>query len=316
MSFLSLREHRPPLQTIDGEPQVCGPAGAEPSAAERSPRPARRWSVPPRLRSLITAPTVIIAVAWLAMIIIAAIRPTWFTAVDPYAVVGPNLSGPSAQHIFGTDQIGRDLFARVVHGAGLTVQATVIAVGVGIVLGSLIGLLAGALGGWADSLLMRGVDVILSIPGLLLSLAIITVLGYGTLNVAIAVGLGSVATCARVMRSEVLRVRVSVYVEAARSCGVRPIGVLFRHILPNAAGPVIVLAVLDFGTAMLAVSSLSFLGHGAKPPAPEWGSLVSAGRDFLDTGWWLTTLPGLVVALTVLAANRLARHLEGSERTV
>lgn len=264
--------------------------------------------------TVLRRPTVLLATGWLLLILLIALWPGLIAPGDPYAVGTARLAGPSAQHWFGTDQIGRDLYTRVVHGAGLTVSATSIAVTVGVLLGSAIGLVAGAAGGFADSLLMRFVDVVLSIPGLLLSLAIITVLGYGTINVAIAVGLGSVASCARVMRAEVLRVRVSVFVEAAHASGVRPLGVLLRHILPNSAGPVLVLAVLDFGTAMLAVSSLSFLGYGAKPPAPEWGSLISSGRDFLDSGWWLTTLPGLVVVATVLAANRLARHLEQGAR--
>lgn len=284
------------------DPSLAGVlVAARPAAGSRV-----RWSV------LWRRPTVTLAAVWLLLVVLAAVAPAVLSVQDPFAVDPGGLTPPTAHHLFGTDQIGRDLFSRVVHGASLTIRATLIAVLVGVALGGLLGLLAGAIGGWVDSILMRFVDVVLSIPSLLLSLAIITVLGYGTINVAIAVGLGSVASCARVMRAEVLRVRVSVYVEAAAALGVRPWRNLVRHVLPNSVGPVVVLAVLDFGTAMLAVSSLSFLGYGAKPPAPEWGSLTSAGRDFLDTGWWLTTLPGLVVVLTVLSANRIARHLEGS----
>jgi peptide/nickel transport system permease protein len=179
------------------------------------------------------------------------------------------------------------------------------------VLGALVGLLAGVAGRWLDDLIMRLVDVVLAIPTLLLSLVIVTVLGFGTVKVAIAVGLASVARFARIMRSEVLRVRSQPYVEAARSSGVRWPSVLGRHVLPNALGPVLVLATVDFGVAILAVSSLSFLGYGAVPPTPEWGSLVSSGRDLLDTAWWLTTLPGLTIAATVLATNRVARFFDG-----
>jgi len=178
------------------------------------------------------------------------------------------------------------------------------------VIGSLIGLIAGFVRGWADDALMRVVDVLLAIPSLLLSLALITVLGFGTTNVAIAVGIASVAACARIMRSEVLRVRESTFVEAAHANGVRWSGVLLRHVLPNSIGPLIVLVALEFGTAILAISALSFLGYGAPPPTPEWGSLVATGRDFLREAWWLTTLPGLVVAATVLAANRISRALD------
>jgi peptide/nickel transport system permease protein len=199
----------------------------------------------------------------------------------------------------------------VVHGAGLSLQATILAVGVGLVAGSAIGLLAGFVGRWVDEALMRGVDVLLAVPSLLLSLALVTALGFGTVKIAVAVGVGTVASFARVMRSEVLRVRTSGYVEAAQSCGVRWYGVLGRHVLPNAYGPVLVLATLEFGVAVLAVSALSFLGYGAPPPAPEWGSLVAEGRNYLATAWWLTALPGLTVALTVLAAGRVARALDG-----
>ncbi|WP_243715932.1 ABC transporter permease [Actinomadura darangshiensis] len=131
------------------------------------------------------------------------------------------------------------------------------------------------------------------------------------MKVAVAVGVASVATFARVMRSEVLRVRQAVFVEAARSCGTRWYAVLGRHVLPNAIGPVLVLATLDFGTAVLAVSSLSFLGYGAAPPAPEWGTLISDGRNYLANAWWMTALPGLTIAATVLATNRIARALDG-----
>lgn len=261
-------------------------------------------------------PGLIISALWLLLVLVAAVGPGLLTGQDPYAVDhSALLQPPSPAHPFGTDQIGRDLFSRVIHGSALSIQATLIAVAVGVVVGGAIGLLSAFAGGWLDAVLMRGMDVLMAIPGLLLSLALIIALGFGTVNVAIAVGFGSVASCARVMRSEALRVKVSTYVEAATSLGVRPVTVALRHVLPNAVGPVLVLAALDFGTALLAVSSLSFLGYGAKPPTPEWGSLVSAGRDFLDTGWWLTTMPGLVVVASVLAANRIARALERTERT-
>ena len=280
------------------------------SAATLDPRPLVAGRRAASLR--LPGPGVVLAGLWLVLVVLAAAAPTLLTGTDPYAAdTSALLQPPSAQHWFGTDQIGRDLLSRVVHGSSLSLRATLLAVAVGVCLGAALGLVAGSVGGWVDALLMRLVDVLLAIPSLLLSLAIITVLGFGTLNVAIAVGFGSVAACARVMRSEVLRVHASPYVEAAASLGVRRPTVLLRHVLPNAAGPVLVLAALDFGTAVLAVSSLSFLGYGAKPPTPEWGSLVASGRDFLGSGWWLTTLPGLVIVATVLAANRLARALEG-----
>jgi peptide/nickel transport system permease protein len=257
----------------------------------------------------------LLSVLWLAAVLVAAVAPEVFTATDPLrAAPRFKLQPPSGEHPFGTDQLGRDLFSRTVHGTGLSLGSALIAVAVGIVVGSLVGLLAGFVRGPLDSVLMRLMDVLLAIPALLLSLALVTALGFGTVKVAVAVGIASIAACARVMRSEVLRVRESPYVEAARAGGARWSRVLGRHVLPNAAGPVLVLAVMEFGTAVLAVSALSFLGYGAVPPAPEWGSLVSGGRDFLGTAWWLTVMPGLTIVLTVLATGRVARALHGEDR--
>jgi peptide/nickel transport system permease protein len=259
----------------------------------------------------------LLSVAVLALILLAAVAPGLFSGYDPIAGVPvERLHGPSLAHLFGTDETGRDVFTRVVHGAALSLRATAIAVLVALVAGSLLGLLAGFRGGWPDSVIMRVVDVLQAVPAILLSLALVTALGFGTTNVAIAVGVANLASFARLMRAEVLRVRSGVFVEAARASGVRWAGVLSRHVLPNAMGPVLVLATLTFGTAVLEVSALSFLGFGATPPTPEWGSLVAGGRGFLATAWWMTTFPGLTVAAVVLAANRLSRALDGERSDV
>jgi len=261
---------------------------------------------------LLRRPGLLLAAAVLAVVGTAAVAPGTFTSGDPLAgVPRERLQPPGVAHWFGTDQLGRDLFTRVVHGAGRSLTATVIAVGVGLVVGSTIGLLAGFLGRWVDELLMRLVDVLLAVPALLLSLALVTALRFGTVKIAVAVGVGTIAAFARVMRAEVLRVRTSTYVEAARASGVRRHDVLLRHVLPNAYGPVLALATLEFGVAVLQISALSFLGYGAPPPDPEWGSLVAEGRNYLATAWWLSALPGLTVTATVLAAGRVARALDG-----
>lgn len=267
----------------------------------------RLWRKPGLLLAILT---LVIAVLW-------AIVPGWFTSADPITgIPAERLLPPSAGHWFGTDHIGRDLFARVVHGASLSLQATVIAVAVGLVVGALFGLLAGFLRSWVDDAISRLVDVLLAIPTLLLSLALVTALGFGTIKVAIAVGLTSVASFTRVMRAEVLRTSASVYVEAAKATGVRWYVVLARHVLPNSTGPLYALVALEFGTAVLAISALSFLGFGAAPPAPEWGSLVSEGRNYMTSGWWLATFPGLVIVAVVLSANRISRALDRTvERT-
>ncbi|MGW4393905.1 ABC transporter permease [Amycolatopsis nivea] len=263
-------------------------------------------------RFLVRQPGLLLSGLVLAAVLIAAFAPTLFTGQDPITgIPSERLQGPSLSHLFGTDETGRDVFARVVHGAGLSLRATVLAVLVAFAAGSALGLLAGFRGGWLDAVVMRIVDVLQAVPAILLSLALVTALGFGTTNVAIAVGVANLAAFARLMRAEVLRVRSGVFVEAARASGVRWAGVLGRHVLPNALGPVLVLATVTVGTAVLEVSALSFLGFGASPPTPEWGALAAGGRNFLATAWWMTTFPGLTVAAVVLAANRVSRALDG-----
>jgi peptide/nickel transport system permease protein len=283
-----------------------GSATAQPVAATPRERVARA------LRFFVRRPGLVVSIVFVVLVLIAAFAPTLLASGDPAAgVPADKLQPPSAAHVFGTDYLGRDVYTRVVHGAALSLQATVIAVAVALVVGGLIGLLAGFAGRWVDEGLMRVVDVLMAIPAILLSLALITALGYGTIKVAIAVGIASVANFARVMRAETLRIRQSTYVEAARSVGTRWHVTLVRHVLPNAAGPVLVLAVLEFGLAILAVSSLSFLGYGAPPPAPEWGSLIAEGRNYIAASWWLCAMPGFAIAATVLSVNRISRALDG-----
>jgi peptide/nickel transport system permease protein len=162
-----------------------------------------------------------------------------------------------------------------------------------------------------DEVLMRLVDVLLAIPGLLLSLSVVILLGFGTTNAAIAVGVTSIAVFARLSRSQVVSVRVSEYIEAAYGAGGTFLSVLWRHILPNSLTPVIALAALQLGSAILQISTLGFLGYGAPPPTPEWGLLISEGRNYVATAWWLTVLPGAVVVVVVLATNRLSQAIRG-----
>ncbi|MEV0970093.1 ABC transporter permease [Microtetraspora glauca] len=248
--------------------------------------------------------------AVIALVVLWAAVPSLFTGYDPLAgVPAEKLQEPSAAHLFGTDAVGRDLFARVVHGSVQSLSGALVAVAVGLLLGTLLGLIAGSVRGVVDETVMRIMDVLLSVPGLLLALTMIILLGPGTVNVAIAVGVGSVASFARLARAEVVRVRRTDYVEAAFGSGGTFAGVLVRHVLPNSLGPVIALSALQFGVAILAISTLGFLGYGAEPPTPEWGLLIAEGRNYLATSWWLTTLPGAVVVAVVLAAGRISKEI-------
>lgn len=283
---------------LDAAPEQAAPATG---AAPTQPALHRR-----RFRPLAVLPYVVLALA-----LAAALAPGLFASYDPIAG-NPDaaLRAPSGAHLFGTDATGRDVFSRVVHGAIHSLSGAVIAVAVGLVGGTTLGVLAGTIGGVVDDLIMRIVDVLLAIPGLLLSLSVIIVLGFGTTNAALAVGLTSVAAFARLARSEVLRVRQAEYVEAAFGSGGTLGSVMARHVLPNSLTAVLALAALHFGLAILALATLGFLGYGAPPPTPEWGLMIADGRNYIATAWWLTALPGLVVVAVVLATNRISITLQ------
>lgn len=258
-----------------------------------------------RLRRI--RPTVLLSWIVLAVAVLWALFPALFTSFDPISGdASAVLQPPSPEHLFGTDATGRDMFARVVHGAINSLSGALIAVTLGLAVGTFLGVVAGSVGGFADDVIMRIVDVLLSIPSLLLALSIIIILGFGTIQISIAVGVGSIASFARLTRSEVLRVRSSDYIEAAYASGGGFWSVLFRHVLPNSLTPVFALAALNFGGAILAIAALGFLGYGAPPPTPEWGLMIAEGRNYIATAWWLTSLPGLVVVIVVLSANRLS----------
>lgn len=253
-----------------------------------------------------------LAYAIIAVAALAAIAPGLFTPLSPIeGIAGAQRLAPQADYWLGTDQLGRDVYTRIIYGASHSLSAALVAVAMGLFIGTAIGVIAGAFAGRVESVLMRLVDVLLAIPSLLLSLTVIILLGFGTLNAAIAVGVASIASFARLARGEVVRIRHSDYVEAAFGSGGTFWAVLWRHILPNALTAALAFATLQFGQAILALSTLSFLGYGTPPPVPEWGLLIAEGRNYLSTAWWLTTFPGLVVIAVVLATNRISRQLSG-----
>jgi peptide/nickel transport system permease protein len=273
--------------------------------------PAGRNGLAATLGQLARKPFFLLTVLYVLFVVVSAFWPKLFTSQGPYDThTDAVVQAPSLHHLFGTDTYGRDLWTRVLYGSPLTIRATLIALGIALVAGLGLGVLSGFLGGLVDGVLMRAVDVLLAIPGLLLALSIVTALGYGTIPVAVAVGVGIIPGFARTTRAEVLRVRTLPYIEAARAGGASWSRVLVRHVLPNSWGPVAVLAVLDAGVAIIAIASLSFLGFGAAPPAAEWGTLIADGRNYLVTAWWLSLLPGLFVALLVLSLNHISKTLQ------
>ncbi|EOB4239275.1 ABC transporter permease [Raoultella planticola] len=252
--------------------------------------------------------------AWSIMItaLLMALAPQLFSGYNPLeGTAGAQRLTPQAGHWLGTDQLGRDLWTRIVYGAVHSLSAALAAVAIGLLVGTALGTLAGAVAGRVESLVMRLVDVLLAIPSLLLSLTVIILLGFGTVNAAVAVGVAAIASFARLARAEVVRVRHSDYVEAAFGSGGTFFAVFWRHILPNSLTAVLAFATLQFGQAILALSTLSFLGYGTPPPVPEWGLLIAEGRNYLSTAWWLTTFPGVAVVAVVLAANRISRQFSG-----
>lgn len=213
------------------------------------------------------------------------------------------LAGPSAKHLFGTDQFGRDIFSRILAGAPLTLGVSLSSVIVGAALGTVLGLLAGYYGGWIEMLVMRGADVLFSFPDILLAIAIVALLGPGIINVFIAVAVFTVPSFARIMRSATLAVKGSLYVEVARSLGCKDGRILFKHIFPGTLQSLIVNFTMRIGSAIMAASGLSFLGFGANVTDPEWGAMLSQSRSYLSTAPHMVYLPGLVIFITVLAFN-------------
>lgn len=219
--------------------------------------------------------------------------------------VAARLMPPSFDHLFGTDQLGRELFYRVLLGASTSLFIAFTAVGLSIVVGLPLGILSGYFAGWTDHVLMRIVDTLLSFPAILLALAISAVLGPNLRNTIIAIGIAFAPYLARIVRGETLKVCSLPYMEAIRSQGASNLRIIWRHVLPNIMPPVIVQATISVAFAILAEAGLSFLGLGTQPPTPSWGLMIQASRDFLDVAPWTAVVPGIAVAITVLGLNML-----------
>ena len=237
------------------------------------------------------------------MLALVALLAPFITGYDPAQPdIRARMAAPSLGHPFGTDDLGRDLFTRVVFGSRVSLQIGFISVGIGFVCGVTLGLLAGYYPR-IDNLILRAVDVLLAFPGLLLAIAILGALGPSLTNAMIAVGIAAVPSFVRITRSAVLRVRTQDYVEASRAVGAQDARILLRHVLPNISSEVIVTTTLSMAAAILAASVLSFLGLGAQPPTPEWGAMVFVAKDFLDIAPHIALFPMLAIFITVLGFN-------------
>jgi peptide/nickel transport system permease protein len=274
-----------------------GPALDRP--AEAAPRPARTFVRRLFRRHLVAVGAVLLGAFFLVSVTAPLLAPLGYDDQDLLRRLRP----PSADYPLGTDSLGRDLLARIVWGARVSLMVGVLAMSLGLTGGSLLGLISGFYGGRVDRVVMGVMDILLSFPGILLALAVVAALGPGLYQVMVAVGIQQIPAFARLVRGSVLTVRKTEYAEAARVVGASDARIMARHIVPNVVSPVIVLASLDIGTAILSSAGLSFLGLGAQPPLPDWGGMINQGRAFLRTAWWVAVFPGLAIMLTVLGFN-------------
>jgi peptide/nickel transport system permease protein len=250
------------------------------------------------------------ALAVLGVLFGGALLAPWVTRHDPTAMnVLVRLQPPSLAHLLGTDNFGRDIFSRIVYAGRISLVIGFVAVGIGAVWGGAVGAVSGYYGGRVDNLLMRLMDVLLSVPQIILAMAIVGVLGASLLNLMVAVGISVLPRYARLLRASALSLRGVEFVEAARAAGKSDLGIILQDIIPNCLAPLIVVSTLGVAQAILSAATLSFLGLGIQPPTPEWGAMLSDGRQFLRTAPHITIFPGVAIAVVVMALNLLGDGL-------
>ena len=244
------------------------------------------------------------------LLFIVAIFAPVLAPYDPNAInVHHILEPPTMTHPFGTDELGRDILSRVIYGSRISLSVGFVAVGISTMVGVVLGAFAGYYGGWVDRVIMRFVDIMLSIPTFFLLLAVIAFLEPNIWNIMIVIGLTSWMGVARLVRAEFLSLKEREFVLAARATGARDMRIIFRHILPNSLAPVLVSTILGIASAILVESALSFLGIGVQPPTPSWGNMLTAGKDNIEIAWWMSVFPGVAILITVLAYNLLGEGI-------
>ncbi len=264
-------------------------------------------------RQFVRNKAAVVGLVLIALFLTTALLAPYIAPYDPAVIdLKSRLEGPSRQHWLGTDELGRDVFSRIIIGARITLVITMGAVGLALAIGSFMGLVAGFYRGRVDTLVSRIIDVLMAMPGFLLAIAIIATLGVGTTNVILAVGIYSIPAFARIARGSTLAAREQDYILAARALGASSRRIMLRHIVPNIVPPLIVQATLRLATAILSASSLSFLGLGPQPPTPEWGAMLSTARNFFTSAPMLVVFPGLAILLVALGFNLMGDGLRDS----
>ncbi|HEU5360552.1 MAG TPA: ABC transporter permease [Candidatus Deferrimicrobiaceae bacterium] len=247
----------------------------------------------------------------IALLFVIAAFPSLWTDKDPNRInILRILAPPSGEHPLGTDELGRDVLSRMVHGARISMEVGFVATGIATAIGLFVGLIAGFYGRWVDGVLMRFVDIMLCFPSFFLILAVIAFLGPSIINIMVVIGLTHWMGAARLVRAEMLSLKERDFVAAARAQGAGNLRIIFRHILPNALAPILVWATLGVAGAILVESSLSFLGIGVQPPTPSWGNILTAGKDNIEFAWWLSVYPGLAILVTVLGYYLLGEGIQ------
>jgi peptide/nickel transport system permease protein len=252
-----------------------------------------------------------LAVAFWALVVVCALWPSLFAPEDPLTIHYDRvLQAPSFAHLLGTDHYGRDMLGQIVHGTGVSIMVGVVSTVAAVVAGTLVGVVAGYLGGWVDATIMRVIDVLLCFPGILLALVFQAALGPGRVNVMIAVAVAAAPMYARLVRGTTLTQRGRTYVIAARSAGVPEPVVVGRHVLPFLVGPIVSVATIALGTAVVLAASLSFLGLGSDDGVADWGLLIGGGQAYLGSAWWIVTFPGIAIILVVVTAGIIGDALQ------